>query len=270
MKHVCTFSYGISSWAAAKLVVARYGTADVVLLNTDTRYEDDDTYRWGRAAADNVGAKLVEIADGRTPWEVFSDQRLLGNTRADPCSRILKRKLLQRWLADNCDPADTVVYFGIHWSEADRFERIDRDSGELLGIKPRMAERGWTADSPLLWTPWIPYQELHAWAAREGLWEQRLYQLGFPHANCGGRCVKQGHAGWLHLLKVLPERFRECEDKEEAIRDYLGKDVAILRDRTGGTTKPLPLRVLRERHESGEQQGELFDFGGCNCFAGDE
>lgn len=269
MNHVVTFSYGVSSWATAKIVAQRFGAENVVLLHTDTMYEDADTYAWGQAAAQNVGASLVSIADGRDVWGLFKDERMIGNTRVDVCSRVLKREMLRKWLAANCDPAQTVVYFGIHASEADRFDRVDRETGERRGIKARMAALGWTAAAPLCEPPLIAYQELHAWALREGLWQQRMYALGFAHANCGGRCVKQGQAGWLHLLKVLPERFKEVEQKEQAMREYLGKDVAILRDRRGGTTKSLPLKVLRERHEAGEQ-GDLFDIGGCNCFAGDE
>src|SRR5262245_54859250 len=137
MRHICTFSYGIGSWAAAKIVVARHGPADVLLLDTDTNYEDEDTYRWGQAAAANVGARLLVIADGRTPWQVFRDERLLGNTHADPCSKRLKRELLAQWLPENCDPADTTVYFGIHASEYDRFERWDPREKVWKGIRPR-------------------------------------------------------------------------------------------------------------------------------------
>ncbi|MGW5731036.1 hypothetical protein [Nocardia beijingensis] len=48
----------------------------------------------------------------------------------------------------------------------------------------------------------------------------------------------------------------------------LGKDVAILRDRTDGTSKPLPLTVFRQRIE---QQPDLFDvddWGACGCTEG--
>jgi hypothetical protein len=269
MKHVITLSYGVGSWAAGKRVVERYGPADVVLLNTDTKYEDEDTYAWGKAAAANIGVPLVEIAEGRDPWQVFFDERMLGNTRVDPCSKKLKREMLARWLEANCDRSDTVVYFGIHYSEKDRFERWDSKLGKWLGIKPRMEEMGWDAEAPLLWPPIPGAVELHDWAAREGLWKQKLYRLGFPHANCGGRCVKQGQAGWKLLLQTIPERYAECEAKEEAFRQMIGKDVAIMRDRRGGDSRPLTLREFRERVEAGEACS-LFDFGGCSCFAGDE
>jgi len=270
MRHIVTFSYGIASWCAAKLCARRFGVENIELICTDTNYEDADTYAWGEAAAKNVGARLRVIADGRTPWQVFMDTRMIGNTRADPCSRVLKRELLINWLVANCDPLDTTVYFGIHWSEADRFSRFDRKLQRNVGIKHRLAAFGWQADSPLLWKPWIGYDEMHEWAKREGLWQQALYAEGWPHANCGGRCVKQGQKGWKHLLEKRPAAYLECERQEEAVRQHLGKDVAILRDRKGGTTKPMTLRTFRLRLQEGLACDDEEGFGGCNCFGGIE
>jgi len=268
MRHVVNLSYGIGSWAAAKLVVQRYGPQDVTLLFCDTKYEDEDTYRWGEAAAKNVGAELVVIADGRDPWEVFRDEKLVGNSRMDPCSKILKRQLSNNWRSVHCDPADTVVYCGIHWSESDRWENFDKKRNKWTGFKHRMAELGWKAEAPLCtYKPLLPYEELHAWAEREGLWKQKLYQEGFPHANCGGRCVKQGQAGWKLLLEKRRESYLEVERQEQEMRAFLGKDVAIMRDRGNGQTRPLTLLEFREKTEAG-WSCDLFDFGGCGCFSG--
>src|SRR5258708_11795632 len=118
------FSGGIGSWLAAKRVASKYGTDALTLLFTDTLIEDADLYRFLPEAASNIGGQLVRIAEGRTPWEVFRDEKYLGNTRADPCSRILKRQMADRWLAKNCDPSYTTVYVGIDISEVHRYERL--------------------------------------------------------------------------------------------------------------------------------------------------
>lgn len=261
MKHIVMFSFGLGSYGAAKRVVARHGVENTILLHTDTRYEDEDTVAWGHAAARVIGAELVVIADGRDIWEVFRDERYLGNSMADPCSRVLKRELADSWVADRFRfrPDLCVRHFGIHWSESDRFTRIQR----------RFAELGWTATAPLCEPPLVAYSELEAEAIRDGLWKQKLYRDGFPHANCGGRCVKQGQAGWKRLLETRPDRFAECEQKEEEMRQMLGKDVSILRDRRGGKSVPLTLANFRKRLEAGGQC-DLFDWGGCGCFAGEE
>tara|TARA_Y100000310_G_scaffold149343_1_gene148630 strand:- start:517 stop:1314 length:798 start_codon:yes stop_codon:yes gene_type:complete len=259
MKHVVMFSGGIGSWAAAKRVVERHGTADVSLLFTDTLMEDEDLYRFLDEASANVGAELVKIAEGRDPWEVFHDSRFIGNTRVDPCSRILKREALDGWLAENCDPADTICYIGIDFTEEHRFTRL----------RDRKAEKGWRYEAPLCEAPYMMKPEMLAWAKREGLEPCRTYDMGFAHANCGGFCIKGGHGHFATLLREMPERYAYHERKEQEMREYLGRDdVAILRNRGGGTSTPLTLRELRQRIEAGRQP-DLFDIGGCGCFVDD-
>lgn len=250
------FSGGVGSWAAAKRVAERHGTHDLTLLFADTKTEDADTYRFMREAAANVGGQLVEIAGGRNIWEVFRDVRYLGNTQADPCSLRLKRQPCDRWLVDNCDPDETVVYVGIDWSEVHRFDRL----------RVRRAEDLWTYEAPLCDPPYLTKDDLHYWAAREGIAKQRLYVLGMPHANCGGGCIKMGQGGFARLLKADPCAFASWEENEERMREQLG-DVAILRDRRGGKTTPLTLRALRQRIERDEPV-DMFDIGGCGCFSG--
>lgn len=252
MKHVVMFSGGVGSWAAAKRVAEAHGTHDLTLLFTDTLIEDADTYRFLLDAAANVGAQLVRIADGRTPWKLFADEGFLGNTRVDLCSRVLKRELADKWLAEHFAPEDVTVYVGIDWSEMHRYERL----------APRKLPYVYKA--PLCDPPYLTKHDLHKWAAREGLRKQRLYVLGMPHANCGGGCVKMGQGGFARLLRADPCRYAEWEENEERLRARLG-DVAILRDRRGGTTTPLTLRALRQRIER-EEPVDMFDIGGCGCF----
>ncbi|MGI5259571.1 LAGLIDADG family homing endonuclease [Streptomyces angustmyceticus] len=84
--------------------------------------------------------------------------------------------------------------------------------------------------------------------------------------NCGGSCVKGGQAQWARLLEIFPERYARAEAAEAKMRRLLGKDVSILRDRTGGQTRPLTLATLRHRIEQQPEQLDLFDEGGCGCF----
>lgn len=253
--HVVQFSGGVGSWATARIVkdelMAEGDT--LVLLFADTLIEDEDTYKFLDAAAADLETPLTRVADGRTPWEVFKDEGFLANTRVDICSRILKRDLLRAYIDEHFDPATTVIYLGIDWTEIHRLERA-RPRWEPWRVEAPLTERSYTKD------------QLLAWADERGLPRQRLYEMGMPHANCGGGCVKAGQGHFVKLLDQFPERFREWEENEEDVRQHIGKDVAILRDRRGGTTRPLTLRELRERHEAGkDDQLELLDFGGCGC-----
>lgn len=247
------FSGGAASWAAARRVAERHGTDDLTLLFTDTMTEDEDLYRFLDQAAADVGGTLVRLSDGRNIWQVFKDERFLGNTRVDPCSRVLKREQSRSWLTANCDPATTTVYLGFDWTEVHRLDRA------------RKAWQPWHVEAPMTEPPYRMRAELLADMEARGIRAPRLYGLGFEHNNCGGGCVKAGQSHFAQLLAVFPARFDEWERNEEDVRQHLGADVAILRDRTDDDSKPLTLRAFRERIEAG-QAIPLWDIGGCACF----
>ena len=262
------FSGGIGSWATAKRVAEKHGTDDLTLLFADVKGdtqdphigEDEDCYRFIKEAAVNVGAPLVRIADGRDIWQVFKDRKFLGNSRQANCSTSLKQIPCRKWLEDNCpDPSETVVYVGIDWTESQRLPKIEK------------AYLPYRAEAPLCEPPFLDKKALIEWAKGEGLAPPRMYAQGFPHANCGGGCVRAGHGQFRMLLNQNPERFAVWETKEQEVREHLGKDVAILRDhRKGGV--PLTLRSFRERIDAEtDKSPTLFDdedaeIGGCGCF----
>ncbi len=252
--HVVMFSGGVGSWAAAKRVAKKHGTRHLVLLFADTLMEDEDLYRFLDEAAKNVGGQLVKIAEGRDPWQVFRAERFIGNTRADPCSKILKRRFLRRWLEENCRSDATTVYLGIDWTEIHRYENAKEHW------------LPWRCEAPLCERPLRIKQEMLAELEADGIAPPRLYHMRFPHNNCGGFCVKAGQAHFKRLLEVMPERYAYHERMEQELASYLGRDVAILRDRRGGQTKPLTLKALRQKVECGAEVDSQ-DWGGCGCVA---
>ncbi|KKN32709.1 hypothetical protein LCGC14_0810950 [marine sediment metagenome] len=252
-RHVVMFSGGVGSWAAAKRVAEKYGTDNLHLLFTDTLMEDADLYRFLAEAAADVGGKFIRVAEGRDPWQVFHDKRFLGNTRIDPCSAILKRNMAMAWVREHCDPSNTVIYLGIDWMEIHRLERSKRFWAP------------WRVEAPMCEAPLIDKPDILKALEAEGIRQPRLYDMGFPHNNCGGFCIKAGQAHFKLLLEKIPERYGYHEMKEEELRRYLDKNIAILRDRTGGQTNPLTLKELRERVESGRKI-DCDDWGGCGCF----
>jgi len=188
-------------------------------------------------------------------WEVFKQNRFLGNNRVPLCSRILKQEASQGWVNENCpDPDDTTLYFGIDWTEAHRAERI-----------PKHWEP-YKVDFPLLWEPLMEKTEADDILKEWGIKQPHLYDLGAPHNNCGGLCVRAGHAHFKWALGALPERYAEWEHNEQEMRDFLEADVAILRDRSGGKSRPITLRDFRLKIESEDTgQLDLLEWGGCGC-----
>jgi hypothetical protein len=265
-KCIVFFSGGAASWAAGKLAAEKYGVENTTLLFTDTLIEDADLYRFLDEAAANVGAHLIRIADGRTPWQIFRDEKIIGNSRIDPCSKILKRKISERWLKANCDPAKTSLVFGIDWTEAHRF-----DDGNGGGVKNRYGRMGWPHVEALctlavLMAKW----DIMDWLKREGIPRPRLYDLGFAHNNCGGGCVKAGKGHWVHLLRALPEVYAEWEREEDAFNTSrpFKRRQTILRDQFSDDrpTEPISLREFRERTFANGQKDIFDDVGGCDCF----
>lgn len=299
--HVVMFSGGVGSWLTAKRVAEKHGTDNLVLLFADVggtvasphSGEDEDTYRFIREAAANVGGELVTVMDagGRDIWQVFKDDRFLGNSRLANCSKFLKQKPCRDWLDANCDPADTTLYVGIDWSETHRipanrlgyahpFDRPCVDikaclayTNGVAGAEPckrHLGEGAWRVEFPMTEPPLLDKAAMFAECERAGIEVPRLYRAGFAHNNCGGGCVRAGQAQFELLLREYPERFHYWEEREQELREHLGADVSILKDRTGGDARPLTLRAFRERIE--EQPGlfDTLDVGGCGCFVAEE
>lgn len=260
MTHLVLFSGGVGSWAAAKRVAAQHGPENMILLFTDTKFEDEDTYRFLREAAENIGAKLEIIADGRDIWQVFKDKRFLANSRVDVCSRILKREMADKWISDHFTPAEVTCYIGIDWSEQHRYDRL----------WPRKMPYVYRA--PLCDPPYLTKAEIHKWAESEGIKRQRLYDIGLPHANCGGGCVKAGQAHWRHLYRMWPERYLLWEQKEQEMYEFLPSAKPFLSITENGVRAFISLRDFRIQFLEQENtcQIDMFDWGGCGCFSDQE
>lgn len=303
MRFLVSFSGGLGSWAAAKRIVAAHGTQDVTLIFADTLAEDNDLYRVLVESAANVfglgdqswvvgmlsdcpeihqtedptllakrkgvlaairDRALAEIpglrwiVEGRTPWEVMHDSRFIVNSRVDPCSRILKRHFIAEYTAQHFSRDDTTLIVGIDWSEQHRLQALQERSD------------GWKWDSPLIARPNISKAGMLQWYRSEGLKPAGLYEAGFPHNNCGGGCPKAGISQWVHLLKTRPAAYLYHERQEQRLREHLGRDdIAMLKDRRGGTARPMTLAALRQRVEAGDKFRELEEWGeewgGCGC-----
>lgn len=115
-----------------------------------------------------------------------------------------------------------------------------------------------------MWEPMLDKYQVLGVLHDAGIKPPSLTREGFPHANCGGGCVKAGIGQFKRLLRVRPDTYAEWERNEGEMRDLLG-DVSILRDRHNGVTKPLSLRDLRIRVESEPSLFDDADWGGCNC-----
>lgn len=237
--HIVLFSGGLASFEMAQRVLNKYNRQSVRFWFFDTQIEDQGLYQFLSDCESALDVTIERHADGRHPWQVFRDERYIGNTRVPLCNRVLKRELLERLLKSHFPANNVVLHFGFEWAEAGRMEKA--------GIKWRA--RNYRVEFPLAKPPFLTTEDFVTRVRQRGIKVPRLYQLGFRHNNCGGACVQAGIGQWSRLWRLFPDRYVWHERQEEETREYLNKDVAILRDRTGGVTRPLTLRELRSRLE---------------------
>jgi hypothetical protein len=282
----------------AKRVVAKHGAENVICLFTDTLIEDEDLYRFliettqdiygidqhdlidlakqippvshetmdaRKTFLTELAAKVSErnpsfvwLNDGRDPWDIFHDVRFLGNSRIAQCSHKIKQELSRKYIESNFNPEDVTLYLGIDWTEE------HRTKSPIKNWAP------YTVKFPMCEEPLLTKIDAIKALENAGIEVPRLYAMNFAHNNCGGFCVRAGQGHFINLLEKNPALYRYHEEKEQEMRDYLGKDVAMLRRTRNKVKIPLTLRMLREEYEANNtEQIDMFDIGGCGCFLDD-
>lgn len=255
---VVNFSGGLCSAWAAKRVVDLYGRDSVTLLFADTLIEDAELYEFNERWSDFLGVPITRICEGLTPWELFRREMMIANSRFPICSIMLKREPLDVWHRLHCLELNTVVYIGMDWEEGDRLSKM------------RESKPTWRIEAPMQWEPIWDKCRMVEETEKLGIPIPRLYKLGFPHNNCGGRCVAAGISHFVHLYHVLPDKYLEWENEEIVTQQVLKSrgvfnwEFTVLKDRRGGVKRPLSLRSLRARIDAGEKFPE-YDWGACGC-----
>ena len=253
MKHIISFSGGMGSFAEAVSCVEKFGRENVVTLFADTLIEDKDLYRFLSECNEYLGCQNLTIKDGRTPFEVFKDVKFMGNTRIDPCSRILKRDLLNSFIQKNWKPSEAEVHLGIDYSEFHR----------LRGVQERMVP--YVYRSMLVEEGRIVPKDF---STKYGIKPPRLYSLGLGHNNCGGFCVKAGLGHYKKLLEGDREQYLYFETQEKLVYKAVPNAKPFLRKITNNTTQYLTLfdyRKMLEKDKEFLSEDEKMEFGGCGC-----
>lgn len=238
--HVAMFSGGAASAYVAYQMVQTYGKDNCILFFTNTLWEDEDNYRFMEEVAEYIGIEITERIDGRTPEEVFYDYRFLGNSRLAKCSEELKVRQTVMFIEELRDEhnLEPILYFGIGPHEKHRADNL-REFYQHVPLEPVETR------FPMIETFTSDIDVKSIIQNEWGIKLPRMYELGFAHANCGGRCVRGGFQHYAQLYKIWPERYKEQEEMEERFRNYFQKNVSILKK----DGKPFTLKEYRERME---------------------
>lgn len=226
---------------------------NVMAVFCDTLAEDGDLYRFLEDIENKFDIKIIRLCYGKTPMELAFEENFLYNSRVANCSKKLKSRIFNNWLKENFKEDECILYLGIDFTEIHRCEAIIRN------YKPYKVE------FPMCQQPYLYKHEMIEMLKEDGIDIPRIYKLGFQHNNCKGFCFKAGIGHYKNLYEKDRILYFECENKEQRIREKLGKDVSILK-RKG---KPFTLKQLRETLENQPGQLSLFecqDIGGCGCF----
>lgn len=210
---VCQFSCGAASAVATKLALAEYSvTHDVQIVNAFLANEHEDNRRFAQDCEAWFGRPITVLRDekyGANVLEVFRRERYMKGRTGAPCTKILKRRLLDNWK----QPGDVMV-FGYTAEEADRLDDFRERNPERPVIAP-LIERG------------LGKEDCKAMIQRAGIELPLMYRMGYENANCIG-CVKGGEGYFRAIREDFPKQFEAlC-----AIQDDLGEGSYLFRNRT--------------------------------------
>ncbi|MFF0828713.1 hypothetical protein ACFYU8_18090 [Brevibacillus sp. NPDC003359] len=199
----------------ADWVKTHYPEDNIVLYFTDTLWENFDLYRFIDEASDKLELPMLTHSAGLNPVELMFEKKLVFNNMIGDCSKVLKMKVaadflkkgkrpvIEKWRNKQYLKADDFVtnatlYFGIG------FEEMHRQGPIIKNWHPFKVEMPLIDHS-------IDNNEI---LKKYGIRQPVLYDLGFSHNNCGGRCVKAGQGHYKNLKQKMPEVFRQIMAQE--------------------------------------------------------
>lgn len=279
-KIICSLGGGFTSSALMpRLLLDKYSKENIEFVNCALPNEHPDMWRLFDAVEQKLGIQVKYIAyhpeskfqiinkadrNNReklfTPFDIFVQQGFIGNSRNDPCSRMLKREVVFNYVKQNYASDQCVIAVGIHYDE---FERS-------VAISENWQDKGYEVIFPALDRS-SPSKDEQNRLMRE--WygvEIDLYQHGFEHNNCGGACVKAGQRQWAMLWVHYPEVYQEWEELEQKWNITWGEirgEHTILRLQRKGERQYISLKDFREtilepaRKMGGATQLDRFIFG---------
>jgi hypothetical protein len=230
--HIIFFSGGKASLAVADFVKVSYPGDNILLYFTDTLWESPDLYRFIQEASDKLQLPLLIHGSGLNPMQLMFEKKLVYNSMIGDCSKILKQKVsrdflkkgirpeIEEWqnrqyLKDEDFVTDAVLYFGIGFDEMHREPAI-RKNWQPFQVEMPLIERNIWKDEVL---------------KKYDIRQPVLYDYGFSHNNCNGRCVKAGQGHYKLLKERMPDVFQKIMEQEHHLKICVSAYRYIMDDR---------------------------------------
>lgn len=191
------FSCGAASAVAAKLTLDKYGaTHNVRVLNNPVAEEDTDNLRFLRDIEQWLGVQVEFVTSAKyttnSARDVWAHRRFMSGVAGAPCTLELKKYARQAW--ERINNVDWHV-LGFTAEEKKRHERFTLT--ERSNVLPVLIDAG------------LSKQDCYNFLKEANITPPRIYELGYPNANCIG-CVKATSATyWNHVRKMHPHVFED-------------------------------------------------------------
>ena len=233
MKIAVWFSCGAASAVALKLTVDKYGAENVRAVNNPVKEEHSDNLRFLKDVSDWVGIEIEQVKNKNFPGasvvEVFNKRKGMSFPMGAPCTVELKKRARQQWEAEN--PVDYHV-LGFTFDEKRRHERFILT--ERNNVLPILIDANMTKD------------DCFRFLASAGIKLPKIYEHGFPNANCIG-CVKATSPTYWNLVRrEFPEVFEERSQQSRKLGSKLVrvKSERIFLDELDPNAKGRPMKTM--------------------------
>lgn len=188
MKIAVWFSCGAASAVAAKLTIDHYPDDEVRVLNNPILEEDEDNRRFLLDVQQWIGRPIEQVV--HPDWQnasavaVWEKRKFMSGPKGAPCTSILKKEARQIWETKE-KPDWHVLGFTADEIARDRqFRLTERDN-----VIPVLILHGLTKD------------DCGAYIQSHGIRLPRVYEQGYPNANCIG-CVKASSPTYWNHVRV--------------------------------------------------------------------
>lgn len=251
--HVISIGGGItSSLLLPQLCIERYGRDKCVFVMAAVTEDKGSSKRFVEDVEKLLNIEITRVTIGGEIlprgvwakygiWDVFFYTGILGNSRIDPCSRMLKREVISAYMKQWHTPDDTVLHVGITAHEIDR----------MLAIVRNWKQQGYKVVADLADDPTINREFAIAESKRLLGYVPINYAIDMNHNNCGagedgvGFCVKGGQKEKAILLWYDRTTYLHHETRELQHQQIFGHSNTIMKRQRNGKTEYVTLRQFR-------------------------
>lgn len=227
------FSCGAASAVAAKFTLERFPHDEVRIVNNPVKEEDSDNRRFLLDVQEWLGVPIEFASHPDYPncsaVEVRDKRQFMSGPKGAPCTAILKKEARQHWERQHNPDWHVLGFAAEEQARHDRFVLTERDN-----VIPVLIDAGFTRD------------DCAAYIQSHGIALPRVYEQGYPNANCIG-CVKATSPTYWNLVRQKhPEVFAHRAEQSRRIGARLVryKNDRIFLDELPADATGRPLKTL--------------------------